>query len=284
MPLTKTCSVALAICTMMIAPSGSNADEFDVEASAVAIFSAFSSVQQQQEAINVQPDRVHEVQDYLIALMRPHWGMDVGYLSDAVAEDAELPTGILLENMFTGTRAIITRDFGIDMYAAGEMVFRVKSENINNAQSREDVMAALHSVIPAVRMTDRLLVDESQHDTHLHTAANLQIRLYVFGQEIELNSETDWVETLSEVDIVLLDQNKIELTTSDTDHAHAHPVDAVLRLCRKLNSRGIQLKSGDVLGIGTWTGSHPVANITRLAAVFDGLDPNQPVQVYMGFR
>ncbi len=271
-------------CALALVPAGACAESFDIEGAAVAYFEAFSRIQAQHEPVLVEPSQVINVQDYLVALMRPTWGMDVGYLADAAADAEMPPTGILLENMFTGTRAVVTRDFGIEMLAAGELMFRVGSEDINSATTREDALAALQSVIPAVRMSDQLLAADARRNPEQHMAANLQIRMYVLGNEVELADDVDWVERLPKVGITLLDQDKQQLAASSLDPGRTHPIDAVLRMRDALNSRGIALKSDDVLGIGAWTEGYPVADLSRLAAVFDGVVPNQPMQVYMGFK
>ena len=271
-------------CAVMLAAGAASAEEFDIESAAVTLFDSFSKIQQQHDTLAMEPERVLDVQNYLIALMRPHWGMDVGYLADLGSDSQQPPTGILLENMFTGTRAVVSRSFGIDMRAAGELMFRVGSDDINEAQTREEVIASLHSVIPSVRMTDRLLAAEDQDSVARHTAANLQIRMYVLGQEYEFSGEDDLIERLPEIRIVLLDQNKETLATSGPVADRQHPIDSILHMCHALNARGIRIEVGNVLGIGSWTDSYPVAELTRLAAVFNGLDQDRPVQVYMGFR
>ncbi len=261
-----------------------NAETFDVEGAAVGIFDAFSEIRQHSEPMAIEADRAIDVQNYLIALMRPTWGMDVGYLAEPGAGSERPPTGILLENMFTGTRAVIPRSFGIDMLASGELMFRIGSEDINGADTRESAIASLQSVIPAVRMSDQLLPPESRASVDQHTAANLQIRMFVLGHEVELSPETDWIERLPNVAITLMDQDQATVAQSDVDAPREHPIDAVLRISKTLNSRGITLRIGDVIGIGSWTDGYPVADLTRLAAVFVGLGSQDSPQVYMGFQ
>ncbi len=232
----------------------------------------------------MEPGRAIEVQDYLIALMRPTWGMDVGYFAEGVDESGAPSTGILLENHFTGTRAVINRAYGINMHAAGELMFRVGSEFINDATAKDEVIASLESVIPAIRMTDRLLPDQAQEDSEQHLAANLQVRMFVLGGEIPLEDSSDVIDRLSDVQIKLLDQSKSIIVASDAAKQHGHPIDAVCNVVEALKQRGIYLRQGDVIGIGSWTDSYPVADLTRLSAKFDGLDAGDPNKILVGFR
>lgn len=264
---------------------GASAAHANVEEEAVALYRAYAGVKQHDGDLEVDADLALSVQEFFIALLRPQWGLDVGYVSGEPSGGmSALPTGILLENMFTGTRSTITRAFGIDMHAAGELVFRVSSTAINEASTRHEALAALHSVIPAVRMTDRLLGEDSRDSGANHVAANLEIRMFVFGSEIHLSSDADWIERLQNVSVELLDQDKAQVAASASDARRVHPLDAVLHLCHSLNDRGITVRENDVLGVGVWTPGYPVADLERLAANFTGLEPHGPVQVYMGFR
>ena len=276
--------VFLLIAALCTNPSALSASPLSVEQTAVEIFNAFTKRSELDEHIAVQSEYGSQVQDFYIALLRPTWGMDVGYAAFATeAARSGPPTAILLENMFTGTRAIIDRSFGIEMQAAAELLFRVRSEQINAASTRHEVLTSLSSVIPAVRLSDALLSQTSTPSTSMLSAVNLQVRLCVLGGDIELVQNIDWLSKLSDVAVTMLDQDQ-NIVATKKGSMTVHPLDSVLATRDALLKRGIRLQPGDVLAVGTLTDGYSVESLTRLRAVFDGLIEHQSAFVYMGFR
>jgi len=273
---------------MTVSVCSFSSDRFeDIENNASAIFKAFTKNNSIDAAdIDVDATIANAVQDYYIALLRPTWGMDVGYASYSMVNDktrAPVPTAILLENMFTGTRAVISRSFGVQMHAAAEILVRVGSDDLNHASSRRQALASLKSVIPSVRLSDNLVQNSTDSSDSLIRATNLNFRFCVMGAEIELTNNDSEIDSLAEFSVTMLDQDKNEIAFSSA-HKHPHILDAVLQTKDALQLRGIKLLPGDILALGPLTESHAVEDLSRLRAVFEGLDENQDVFVYMGFQ
>ncbi|MDE0310348.1 MAG: hypothetical protein OXI60_11065 [Acidiferrobacterales bacterium] len=254
-----------------------------IEETANRLFKAFTKTNQLETGLDVSPVAGVAVQDYYIALLRPTWGMDVGFSAVSVGGSESPLTGILLENMFTGTRSVIDRSYGIDMRAAPELLFRVGSAELNDAIDRTEALASLQSVIPGVRLSDALLADGTQHHHAVTSAANLEVRMCVLGGELKLAGSTDWIDQLADYSVVMYDQNK----TTITDYRHSaakHPLDLVLEVRDALAHRGIQVQRDDLIALGPLTDGVSVEELSRLRAVFHGLSDDQPLVIYMGFR
>lgn len=266
-----------------MAATSAVAGETVIEETANRIFKAFSKNYRLEKTIDVSAASALAVQDFYIALLRPTWGMDVGYAAAGGDETAKPLTGILLENMFTGTRAIIDRSYGVRMQASAELLFRVGSDGLNVASDRTQALAALDTVIPGVRLSDEILAGNAPHDSAVFAAANLQIRMCVLGGELKLDSNTDWIGRLARYSVVLYDENKDPVSEFENGAA-THPLDAVLQIRDALLERGIELGKDDLLAIGPVTAGVSVGELSRLRAVFDGLSDDEQVSVYMGFR
>lgn len=273
-------AVALSI------PHAALPDEQSIEKNANTIFKAFTKTHPISDPLEIVPTHALATQNYYIALLRPTWGMDVGYIANmSQAEVASGPlTGILLENMFTGTRAMVSRSYGVNMVAAGELMFRVKSQAINTATNRLEVLAALKSVIPTVRLSDALLSEENKLNDSTLMASNLCVRFCVLGGEVPLTADEAWIERLENVGLRLYDQDKQEIGVSEKQDRDIHPLDSILAIRDALASRGVVIKENELLAVGTLTEASSVDDLTRLSAVFTGLKPNENVQVYMGFQ
>lgn len=258
----------------------------DIEATANTLFKSFTGTNAVDVHLGVDPENAVAVQDFFIALLRPTWGMDVGYAAQATKANKtaqDPPTGILLENMFTGTRAVIHRSFGIDMQAAAELYFRVKSTDLNTAQTREEALLALHSVIPGVRLSDVMIPDDIPANPSLLSAANLEVRMCVLAGDLELDGNHNWIHRLSTFSVAMFDQDKQKFATKNPSMS-VHPLDAVLATRDALLQRGIQIQPGDILAVGALTDSYSIENLTRLRVEYEGLSEEQPVFVYMGFQ
>ncbi len=277
------CTIYLIACLFLTVSAGNLVHASSVEETANKIFKAFSKTNQLKSDLDVSPASAVAVQDFYIALLRPTWGMDVGYAAVSGGDTAGPLTGILLENMFTGTRAVIDRSYGIHMRASAELLFRVGSDELNIASDRTEALAALQSVIPGVRLSDALLADGISHHHAVTSAANLEVRMCVLGGELKLVSDTDWVDRLAEYSVVMYDQDKA--TISDYQNSAAtHPLDVVLEIRDALSQRGILLQRDDLIALGPLTSGVSVEELSRLRAVFHGLSDEQQVSVYMGFR
>ncbi len=272
---------------MAVPATGLSSDSASIENNAVVIFKAFTKNNSFDAAeIDVDAANATAVQDYYIALLRPTWGMDVGYASSSMVDTDQLapvPTAILLENMFTGTRAVISRSFGVQMHAAAEILVRVGSDELNHATSREQALASIKTVIPGVRLSDALVDNATANNDSLVRATNLNVRFCVMGAEIELTNAQSEIEALADFSVTMLDQEQNEIAFSSAAN-HPHILDAVLQTKDALQLRGIDLIAGDILALGPLTESFAVEDLSRLRAVFQGLDKDQDVFVYMGFQ
>ena len=192
-------------------------------------------------------------------------------------------TGILLENMFTGTRAVVDRSYGVYMQAAAELLFRVRSADLNFADTKEQALAALKTVIPGVRLSDTLVSGPKPSDQSLASATNLEVRFFVLGRELELDQDSDWINKLSAYSVTMYDQDKKKIAMLEGSGL-IHPLDAVLLTRDSLLERGIQVQENDILAIGQLTEGFAVKDLSRLRTEFEGLSDGDPVFVYMGFR
>ena len=263
-----------------------SAADSSVEEVAKTIFKAFTRNQQIESGLSVESESAVAVQDFYIALLRPTWGMDVGYASHAMSlrNGMAAPiTGILLENMFTGTRAVVDRSYGVYMQAAAELLFRVRSADLNFADTKEQALAALKTVIPGVRLSDTLVSEPKSSDQSLASATNLEVRFCVLGRELELDQDNDWINKLSTYSVSMYDQDKKKIAMLDGSGL-IHPLDAVLLTRDSLLERGIQVQENDILAIGQLTEGFAVKDLSRLRTEFEGLSDGDPVFVYMGFR
>ena len=263
-----------------------SAADSSVEEAAKTIFKAFTRNQQIENDLSVESKSAVAVQDFYIALLRPTWGMDVGYASHAMSlrDGMAAPlTGILLENMFTGTRAVVDRSYGVYMQAAAELLFRVRSADLNFADTKEQALAALKTVIPGVRLSDTLVSGPKPSDQSLASATNLEVRFCVLGRELELDQDSDWINKLSAYSVTMYDQDKKKIAMLEGSGL-IHPLDAVLMTRDSLLERGIQVQENDILAIGQLTEGFAVKDLSRLRTEFEGLVDGDPVFVYMGFR
>ena len=263
-----------------------SAADSSVEEVAKTIFKAFTRNQQIEGDLIVESELAVAVQDFYIALLRPTWGMDVGYASHAMSMSDGMAaplTGILLENMFTGTRAVVDRSYGVYMQAAAELLFRVRSADLNFASTKEQALAALKTVIPGVRLSDALVSEPNSSDQSLASATNLEVRFCVLGRELKLDQDSDWINKLSTYSVAMYDQDKKKIAMLDGSGL-MHPLDAVLVTRDALLERGIQVQENDILAIGQLTEGFAVKDLSRLRTEFEGLAEGDPVFVYMGFR
>ena len=84
--------------------------------------------------------------------------------------------------------------------------------------------------------------------------------------------------------LTLAAQSGATLAVGKGESLLGHPLDAALWLVRNLNERGIRLKKGDLLSLGSLTPLLSLQSPERLDLEYEGLDPSGTVTVRVRFE
>ena len=182
--------------------------------------------------------------------------------------------GFLLEDMLLDNGATLPTSFAARPLAEGDLLVRVGSADINTAQTDMEILASLDAVIPFIELPDLLYQDTARLDAGAVVAINLGARSGVMGDPIPLEPTEDWLIRLGSINVQMANTDGQTIGTGDSSALLGHPINVVRWLRDTLASQGLELRSGDVLSLGTITPPVPVEANTTLTVEYRGLTDN----------
>ncbi|MEQ9548580.1 MAG: hydratase [Coleofasciculus sp. G3-WIS-01] len=240
---------------------------------------------------NLTVTEAEQLRDRFIEKLTPILGQSIGYKAGLTSTTAQKQfnvshplRGILLAQMLLPTGSIVPANFGARPLFEGDLIVRVGSEAINQATTRQEVLAALDAVIPFIELPDLIYESGIKLDAADLIAINVGARLGIVGEPIPLTATPEWQERLGNIKLVILDETGKELATGTSNVLLEHPLDVVLWLRDDLKSGGKRLKKGDLLSLGTITPLMPVESGKTIRAQYFGLTEQDAVEISVSFE
>ncbi len=218
------------------------------------------------------------IQNQFVKLLIPTLGQKIGYKAALTNKNAQLNfgvnqpiSGVFLKQMLLENNAVIPHNFGTRTRLEGDLIVRVKSDQINQAKTPEETLKYLDAVIPFIELPDLIYNENITPNAFELIAINTGARLGVKGDIILINNSQEWEKKLSNIDIIITDENNQELAKGNSKNLLGNPLNVVLWLKNNLNQQNILLKKGDLLSLGTITPMIPIKSNTRIKAEYFGL-------------
>jgi 2-keto-4-pentenoate hydratase len=260
------------------------------QAALVEVLSAYASLTPISSGFGLSQYDAEEVQAMAVLNLRPRWGEVVGYKAALTSQAAQARfrvsspvSAVLLENMFTSTGSIIDRSSAAFPLIEADLLVRVGDEAINDATDADQVLANLSQVIPFVEIPDLMFEDMANLSGPDITTINAGARLGVMGEPIAIGDLDDAYARLGGFSVELVDGDGTVLASGSGTDLMGHPLTAALWLKNDLDRRGIQLKAGDLLSLGSIGPPLPLTGLTRAKATYTGL-VDRPLTIHVGFR
>ncbi|WP_424101399.1 2-keto-4-pentenoate hydratase [Moorena producens] len=242
-------------------------------------------------ATQLSVEQAQALQDQFVQQLSSSLGNVVGYkagLTNPAAQErfkvSEPIRGVLLEKMLLNSGAVVPAKFGTRPVYEGDLMVRVGSEEINNATTPKEALAALDAVIPFMELPDLVYDPKVSLNGTALVAINVGARLGVLGTPIPLSATPDWEERLKNIKIVMVDKAGNELAVGKSSALLGNPLQVVLWLKDSLKASGKVLKKGDLLSLGSMTPLVPVKSGTTIRAQYIGLDPKVKVEISVSFE
>lgn len=240
---------------------------------------------------NLTLEQGKQIQKQFVRELSKTLGRQVGYkagLTSPAARErfgvAEPLGGVLLEKMLLENGAVVPANFGSRAIAEGDLIVRVGSDTINQAETPREILASLDAVIPFIELADLVYSEEVKLDASAIAAINVGARFGILGNPIPLAATEEWEKRLANLRLELLDESGNVLAAGKGSDLLGHPLNVVLWLKDSLAAEGQQLKKGDLLSLGTIAKPILVKPNTSLRARYIGLDPTGSVEIGVKFE
>lgn len=193
--------------------------------------------------------------------------------------------GFLLKEMLLDNGATLSADFGARPIAEADLMVRVGSSAINTAETNQDLLASLESVIPFIELPDLVYQANARLDAGALVAINVGARYGVLGDAIPVEPTEDWETQLGQIRVTMVNGQGQTTAAGETSALLGHPLNAVRWLRDTLRAQGIELQPGDLLSLGTITPPMPVeADTTVRARYFFSPDVTEYEEVSVTFE
>ncbi len=248
-----------------------------------------------RQAITEQPpstlDDAVVVQADMVAALQADLGVVVGYkagLTTAAAQETFGVThpirGVLLEAMLRLSGATVAADFGTRPMFEGDLLVRVVSEAINEAETDEDLLAGLDAVIPFLELPDLTYDTSITLNGAALTAINAGARLGVHAEPVMLPQGQEGLDLLASITMDLVDADGTVLAPGRSSNLLGHPINVVRWLRDSLKDEGQRLEPGHLLSLGSMTAIFPAEAGQTIAGRYRGLGIADSVDVVVTFR
>lgn len=186
--------------------------------------------------------------------------------------------GFLLENMLLDNGTELPIEFGSRPQAEGDLMVRVGSADINQAETDLELLAGLDAVIPFLELPDLIYEENALINAGALVAVNVGARYGIMGEPMALAADESGLEQLASIRVVLNNENGQFLTDGNSTALLGHPINVVRWLRDILQTQGVELKPGDLLALGSVTplvSLDPESGIEGIEARYFGLDDTE---------
>ena len=202
-------------------------------------------------------DKARSVQADLVALLaedNQRAGYKVG-LTDRKAQEMfgihQPLVGVLFEKMLLPDSARIALDSATSLLVELDLLAQVKSAEINQAESVEEVARHINTIIPFIELPDAMFRrGESRNAAALLLAGNVGARWGVIGVPVTVVDAQDLIELLPSMKFRLSTGTGEVLREGRGGRIPGHPLNSVLFLLKELHLRNETLKQGDMISLG----------------------------------
>ena len=198
---------------------------------------------------NLTLEKAKQIQAEFVQILAKQLGNPVGYKAGLTSPQAQEKfgvsqplLGILFEQMLLPNGAVLPAEFGTRPMTEGDLIVRVGSEEINNAKTRQEVLANLDAVFPFIEVPDLVYSPEVKMDGGAIAAINVGARYGVLGDPIPLTNTDDWESRLGDISVEIFDADGNLLATGNSNALLGHPLNVVLWIKDALQAEGKQLK------------------------------------------
>ena len=178
--------------------------------------------------------------------------------------------GVLFRPMLLQDGAGIALDSATSLLVELDLMARVKSSGINQAESVGEVARHIDAIIPFIELPDALFRLDGGNAAALLMAGNVGARWGVTGTPVTVVDAQDLVERLPSMTLRLTADTGEVLREGQGDRILGHPLNSILYLLEELRLRNETLKQGDLISLGAIGGPVKAERGRRYSAEYSG--------------
>jgi 2-keto-4-pentenoate hydratase len=228
-------------------------------------------------------DEAIRAQDEFAKLLTPRLGPVVGYKVGVVTAAGQKRFGVdhpvrgyLLRDMLLPNRSKVPANYGTRPILEPDIVVTVKDDGINRAETMEEAAAHLSDIVAFIELADATFDTNAPFDLGVMVSANVGARLGILGEKRRFETTPDFLAAFGKMALVLKDGGGKELSRVTADGMMGHPMNPLLWFIQDSKKRGLRLKAGDVISLGSPSPQVAPQAGTTYTLIYEGL-PGGPL-------
>mgnify|MGYP004002746419 FL=1 len=181
-------------------------------------------------------------------------GYKVGFTGKATQERFKIKTpatAVLFEHMFIKNGSSIDKNFGHRTLIEPDLMMIVKDSGIMNATNAIEASKHISSIHPYMEIPALQIAKGEPITGAVIVAINMVATKMVMGPGILMQSNPEFIESLASMETIFQDEMGTIIQKSPGSSLMGNPMNVVLWLIEEFNRKGIILKEGDRLSLGS---------------------------------
>ena len=181
-------------------------------------------------------------------------GYKVGFTGKATQERFKIntpATAVLFEHMFIKNGSSIDKNFGHRTLIEPDLMMIVKSSDIMNAKSPLEASNYISSIHPYMELPALQIAKGETMTGAVIVAINMVATKMVMGPGVLMQSTPEFIQSLATMETIFKDEKGNIIQKSPGSSLMGNPMNVVMWLIEDFNKRGITLKAGDRLSLGS---------------------------------
>ena len=181
-------------------------------------------------------------------------GYKVGFTGKSTQERFKIKTpatAVLFEHMFIKNGSSIDKNFGHRTLIEPDLMMIVKDSGIMNATNAIEASKHISSIHPYMELPALQIAKGEPITGAVIVAINMVATKMIMGPGILMQSNPEFIESLASMETVFQDEMGTIIQKSPGSSLMGNPMNVVLWLIEEFNRKGIILKEGDRLSLGS---------------------------------
>ena len=191
--------------------------------------------------------------------------------------------GRLYKGMLVTNGSTVPAKFGARPLFESDLLVRVSSERIQQAKTPMEVLESIDQIIPFIELPDLVVEAPPKLNGPAVAAINVGARMGVMGEPIPVPTGSverqKLVDALRDMKVTVSDNSQATLNVSPGSAILDQPLNAVVWLVQVLAAEGLQLKSGELVSLGSFSPLMPPKAGQQVTVTYEGLPGARPVVV-----
>ena len=224
----------------------------------IEIINGFPNTPIKGIAENISLEEAYCSQDKYVNTLKSINGKIIGYkvgftgLSTQERFKIKTPaTAVLFEHMFVKNGSSINKDFGHRTLIEPDLMMIVKNSKIMSAKSPLEASKYISSIHPYMELPALQIAKEEPITGAVIVAINMVATKMVMGPGVLMQSTPEFIKSLAQMETIFEDENGVVIQNSPGSTLMGNPMNVIMWLIKEFNKRGIILKAGDRLSLGS---------------------------------